>query len=361
MNAADDDTTREGRQRVGGRRRTVARLAAVQALYQLELNPALDPEAVVREFARYRFDQEIDGDQLAEADPAFFADIVRGVAADQRAARRRHRRGVGRGVAAGAARRGIARDPARRRLGIGAAARCAAAGLDQRIHRHRPRLFHRQGAGARQRRPRPAGPRSARGGHVAAMVTGADDEAPGEFERIRRYFAPLAGPGGLGLLDDAALVDCRPGHRLVVTADAIVAGVHYLPEDPPELIAKKLLRVNLSDLAAMGARPLHYLLTTALPAELGAEWIAEFAARARRRPAAVRRRAARRRFGRDHGTRGIVADRDRRGRGWSRNPAKRRPRRRRHLGFRHDRRRLSRARRAARVLSQSLPPSIARR
>ncbi|MGH7114924.1 MAG: transcription antitermination factor NusB [Stellaceae bacterium] len=86
MNAADDHTTRDGRQRVGGRRRTVARLAAVQALYQLELNPALDAQAVVREFARYRFDQEIDeidGDQLAEADPEFFADIVRGVAADQ--------------------------------------------------------------------------------------------------------------------------------------------------------------------------------------------------------------------------------------------------------------------------------------
>jgi N utilization substance protein B len=83
MNVADDHTTREGRQRVGGRRRTVARLAAVQALYQLELNPALDAQAVVREFARYRFDQEIDGDQLAEADPAFFADIVRGVATDQ--------------------------------------------------------------------------------------------------------------------------------------------------------------------------------------------------------------------------------------------------------------------------------------
>ncbi len=83
MNAADDHTKGDGRARVGGRRRTVARLAAVQALYQLELNPELDPEAVVREFARYRFDHEIDGDQLAEADPAFFADIVRGVAADQ--------------------------------------------------------------------------------------------------------------------------------------------------------------------------------------------------------------------------------------------------------------------------------------
>src|SRR5438034_7341264 len=103
-------------------------------------------------------------------------------------------------------------------------------------------------------------------------------EALDEFQRIRRFYAPLAGPGGLGLLDDAALVDCRGGRQLVVTADAIVEGVHYLPEDPPELVARKLLRVNLSDLAAMGARPLHYLLTTALPAARGDDWVARFAA-----------------------------------------------------------------------------------
>jgi thiamine-monophosphate kinase len=102
-------------------------------------------------------------------------------------------------------------------------------------------------------------------------------EELGEFERIRRFFAPLAGPGGLGLLDDAAIVDCKAGCRLVVTADAIVAGVHYLPDDPPDLVARKLLRVNLSDLAAMGARPRHYLLTTALPAEFGPEWLVRFA------------------------------------------------------------------------------------
>jgi thiamine-monophosphate kinase len=102
-------------------------------------------------------------------------------------------------------------------------------------------------------------------------------EALDEFQRIRRFYAPLAGPGGLGLLDDAALVDCRSGRKLVVTADAIVEGVHYLPDDPPDLVARKLLRVNLSDLAAMGARPLHYLLTTALPATVGANWIADFA------------------------------------------------------------------------------------
>jgi thiamine-monophosphate kinase len=99
----------------------------------------------------------------------------------------------------------------------------------------------------------------------------------GEFGRIKEFFAPLACPGGLGLKDDAALVDCAPGQRLVVTVDAIVEGVHYLPEDPPDLVARKLLRVNLSDLAAMGARPLHYLLAMALPATLGDDWVARFA------------------------------------------------------------------------------------
>lgn len=100
----------------------------------------------------------------------------------------------------------------------------------------------------------------------------------GEFGRIKRFFAPLAGPGGLGLLDDAALVECRPGHRLVITVDALVEGVHYLSDDPPDLVARKLLRVNLSDLAAKGARPLHYLLTTALPKSFGDDWVERFAA-----------------------------------------------------------------------------------
>jgi N utilization substance protein B len=70
-------------QRSGSRRRSVARLTAVQALYQLELNLGVDPETVVREFARHRLGQEIDGDQYGEADPALFSDIVRGVAAGQ--------------------------------------------------------------------------------------------------------------------------------------------------------------------------------------------------------------------------------------------------------------------------------------
>jgi thiamine-monophosphate kinase len=100
----------------------------------------------------------------------------------------------------------------------------------------------------------------------------------GEFERIARFFAPLAGPGGLGLLDDAALIDVPPGRQLVVTADALVAGVHFLANDPPDLVARKLLRVNLSDLAAMGASPLYYLMTTALPDSCGEDWLAGFAA-----------------------------------------------------------------------------------
>jgi len=71
-----------GGPRAGSRRRSVARLTAVQALYQLELNREADPEAVVREFARHRLGHDIDGDRYGEADPALFSDIVRGVAAD---------------------------------------------------------------------------------------------------------------------------------------------------------------------------------------------------------------------------------------------------------------------------------------
>jgi len=100
----------------------------------------------------------------------------------------------------------------------------------------------------------------------------------GEFGRIGRFFAPLAGPGGLGLTDDAALIGCEPGRKLVVTVDAMVAGVHFLPDDPPDLVARKLLRTNLSDLAAMGAHPLHYLLASALPASLDDAWVERFAA-----------------------------------------------------------------------------------
>ncbi len=100
---------------------------------------------------------------------------------------------------------------------------------------------------------------------------------PGEFELIRRYFAPLAGPGSLGLTDDAAVLEPRPGWSLVATTDTVIAGVHFLGGDPPDLVARKALRVNLSDLAAMGAEPLGYLLVTALPASTDEDWVRGFA------------------------------------------------------------------------------------
>lgn len=86
-------------------------------------------------------------------------------------------------------------------------------------------------------------------------------DVAGEFETIRRLFAPLAHPEwGRGLADDVAVVPSRAGHDLVLTKDAIVEGVHFLPTDPLDTVARKLMRVNLSDLAAKGAEPFGYLL-----------------------------------------------------------------------------------------------------
>jgi len=90
---------------------------------------------------------------------------------------------------------------------------------------------------------------------------------PDEDRLIARYFAPLAtSPGAYGLLDDAAVLEA-PSGDLVLTVDAIVAGVHFFPDDPPEDIARKALRVNLSDLAAKGAEPRGFLLALGLPSD----------------------------------------------------------------------------------------------
>ena len=86
-------------------------------------------------------------------------------------------------------------------------------------------------------------------------------DAAGEFETIRKLFAPLAHPDhAWGLTDDVAVMPTRPDADLVLTKDAIVEGVHFLPGDPLDTVAQKLLRVNLSDLAAKGAEPFGYLL-----------------------------------------------------------------------------------------------------
>ena len=101
---------------------------------------------------------------------------------------------------------------------------------------------------------------------------------PDEFALIARYFAPLAAgaPGAFDLTDDVAIVEVGDGEQLVVKTDAIVGGVHFLPDDPPDLIGRKLLRVNLSDLAGKGARPLGYLMTCAFPRDLDEAWLAKY-------------------------------------------------------------------------------------
>jgi len=99
----------------------------------------------------------------------------------------------------------------------------------------------------------------------------------GEFERIARFFAPLAAPEGLGLVDDVAIIPGPPGEQYVLKTDAIVEGVHFRSEDPADQVAQKLLRVNLSDLAGKGALPVGYLLTTALPRERDEAWLERFA------------------------------------------------------------------------------------
>ncbi|MFL5283173.1 MAG: thiamine-phosphate kinase [Rhodopila sp.] len=101
---------------------------------------------------------------------------------------------------------------------------------------------------------------------------------PAEFSLIARHFRPLAGPGALDLADDAAVLAPPPGRELVLTVDAIVGGVHFLPDDPPDLVGRKLLRVNLSDLAAKGATPIGYLMTVSTPKDTPESWFASFAA-----------------------------------------------------------------------------------
>jgi thiamine-monophosphate kinase len=101
--------------------------------------------------------------------------------------------------------------------------------------------------------------------------------ASGEDSLIARYFKPIAtDPGAFALIDDAAVLQAQ-GADIVVTTDAIVEGVHFLPDDPPETIARKALRVNLSDLAAKGAQPAGFVLTLALRTADDA-WLKPFAA-----------------------------------------------------------------------------------
>jgi thiamine-monophosphate kinase len=104
----------------------------------------------------------------------------------------------------------------------------------------------------------------------------ASGQRSGEDSLIARYFKPIAtDPGAFALDDDAAVLQAR-GADIVVTTDAVVEGVHFLPDDPPDTVARKALRVNLSDLVAKGATPAGFVLTLALRS-VDEAWLAAFA------------------------------------------------------------------------------------
>ena len=99
-----------------------------------------------------------------------------------------------------------------------------------------------------------------------------------EIAFIADYLAPLAtDPAALGLKDDAALLTKLPANGLVITADALVAGVHFFENDDPGDAAYKALATNVSDLAAKAAKPLGYTLTLALLKAPTRDWAARFA------------------------------------------------------------------------------------
>ena len=104
-----------------------------------------------------------------------------------------------------------------------------------------------------------------------------DDISP-EDRLIEKFFAPIAThPGALGLSDDTAFIKPPAGCELVLKTDAIVGGAHFFNDDAAHTVASKALRVNLSDLAAKGARPLGFLLSLSLPKDTGDAWLADFA------------------------------------------------------------------------------------
>ena len=109
------------------------------------------------------------------------------------------------------------------------------------------------------------------------MARDIPDGSP-EDRLIARIFKPLAKhPGTFGFSDDASAITPPAGHDLVLKTDGLIAGVHFFPDDPADGVARKALRVNLSDLAAKGAAPLGFLLAIALTKGFDESWLAEFA------------------------------------------------------------------------------------
>src|SRR5712672_4451344 len=104
-------------------------------------------------------------------------------------------------------------------------------------------------------------------------------EASAEDRLIATYFQPIAThPGAFDLTDDAAAIAPPPGCDVVLTTDGVISGVHFFPDDPADAVARKALRINLSDLAAKGAKPLGFLLSLAITKDIDDRWLKKFTA-----------------------------------------------------------------------------------
>lgn len=101
--------------------------------------------------------------------------------------------------------------------------------------------------------------------------------AIGEFGVIDRFFGPLAGTGSFQLADDVAVFAHGPGEEIVLTTDTVASGIHFFADDPADEIARKAIRVNVSDLLAKGVDPSRYLMALALPTPFDTHWLAAFA------------------------------------------------------------------------------------
>ena len=153
-----------------------------------------------------------------------------------------------------------------------------------------------------------------------------DPAQRGEFDLIAKLFAPLIGGDdrALGLLDDAAVIPQKAGIETVISTDTLVAGVHFLMIESADVIARRLLRVNLSDIAAMGATPSAYFLNLSLPSDIGNDWLVKFASGLAGRSAEIRFQPAWRRYNANAWPAGALCYHFGRGASWPGGPQKHR-------------------------------------
>lgn len=259
----------EGRKAKGGARSS-ARLAALQALYQIEASGS-PARIVAKEFVDHRIDEVIDDTPLEKADVKFFTDIVMGV----------HERldEIDEQIKSN-----LSEDWTMER--IESVARAALrAGVYEIIARVDvpTKVIINEYIDATKAFFDDGTPAFVNGvlDKVAKDKRGQGDKlTTSEFDLISKFFTPLTTEGApaFSLKNDAAILSPNPGKDLVFTKDALVADVHFFSGDDPANIAERCLRSNLSDLAAMGAEPLGYLLSIALP-KTGLDletWLASF-------------------------------------------------------------------------------------